>query len=284
MNAGEWLDKAVTYLTQRGVPEPRPSAEFLMAEALKTGRSALALHHTRELTDRQRRQFWDHVTKRGHRQPLAYILGTQPFMGLSIRVTNEVLIPRPETEEVVAEAIALLEPRRAEPLTILELGTGTGCIALALASALPQATVYATDIAPAALKLAQQNAMDHNLGQRIRFIQEDLFKEDARLKGWADLVISNPPYIPTKEIPRLDAEVLKEPVLALDGGRDGLDALRAIIAAAPRYLKPGGWLVLEIGSGQGKAVLLLLEKAGFEARLVKKDLQGHDRIAVAKRA
>ena len=177
----------------------------------------------------------------------------------------------------------MLKPRGSETLHVLEIGTGTGCIAIALAAALPKAIIYATDISRSALSLAMDNAMRHHLSVKIRFIQEDLFKTDAALKGWADMVISNPPYIPTAQIPKLAAEVLKEPVLALDGGKDGLAALRAIIAAAPRYLKPGGWLVLEIGSDQAKPVLALLEAAGFEQKLVRKDLQGLDRIAIGQK-
>jgi release factor glutamine methyltransferase len=283
VNAGQWLDKAVAYLTKEGVPEARANAEFMMAETLKTGRSSLALHSSRVPTDKQQRQFWTLVERRGRRIPLAYLLGTQPFMGLEIKVTTDALIPRPETEEMVAEAVRLLEDRAGKPLTILELGTGTGCVAVALASSLPHATVYATDISDTALKLALENALAHHVERRIRFVKEDLFGS-ARLKGWADLVISNPPYIPTAEIDRLEPEVLREPRLALDGGKDGLLHLKAIIAAAPGYLKPGGLLVLEIGSGQGQAVLKLLEKAGFSAPSVRKDAQGHERIAVARRA
>ncbi len=283
MNTREWLDKGVSYLTARGVPEPRANVEFIMAEALKAGRTELALHSSRVPTDRQQRTFWGLVEQRGQRVPLAYLLGTQPFMGLEIKVRPDALIPRPETEELVAEAASLLKPRENEPLNVVELGTGTGCIAVALAASLPQSTVYATDISTSALKLAMENALAHHVERRIRFINEDLFTEDARFRGWADLVISNPPYIPSAEIAKLQPEVLKEPRLALDGGKDGLAALRAIIAAAPRYLKKGGWLALEIGHDQATAVLSLLEKAGFAARYVRKDAQGQDRIAVAKR-
>lgn len=283
MNTGQLLDQAVALLTKAGVAEARANAEFIMADTLKAGRTELALHASRVPTDKQQKRFWGLVEHRAKRMPLAYILGTQPFMGLEIKVNEGALIPRPETEEVVQEAVARLKEGGPRPLNILELGTGTGCVALALAAALPQSTVYATDISPAALKLAADNAMTHHLAQRIRFVKEDLFKEDARFKGWADLVISNPPYIPTGEIDALEREVLKEPRLALDGGKDGLDAIRAIVAASPRYLKPEGWLVLEIGWDQAAAVLSLMEKAGLKGCHVRKDLQGKDRIAVARR-
>ncbi|MDE2238051.1 MAG: peptide chain release factor N(5)-glutamine methyltransferase, partial [Elusimicrobia bacterium] len=209
-------------------------------------------------------------------------LGNQPFMGLEIKVSPAALIPRPETEGLVCEALELLKPRAEEPLTLLELGTGTGCIAIALARALPQATIYATDVSQAALRLAEQNALAHHVARRIRFVQEDLFGASGP-RGWADLAISNPPYIPTAELARLEPELLCEPRLALDGGKDGLAAIRAIVAAAPGVLKPGGWLALEIGSEQGQSALGLLADAGFEERRVRKDLQGLDRVALARR-
>src|SRR4051812_18254142 len=125
MNTGQWLDKAVAFLTKQGVPEARANAEFIMAEALKAGRTELTLHHQRVPTDKQQRVFWGNVERRGKRVPLAYLLGTQPFMGLEIEVTDDALIPRPETEEVVAEAVGLLKPRAQEAVNVLELGTGT---------------------------------------------------------------------------------------------------------------------------------------------------------------
>lgn len=282
MTVGEWLAKAERLFRDQEVPEPSANAEFLMAAVLKGGRNAARANAGLALTDKQGSQYWGLVRERGRRIPLAYVLGSQPFMGLDIQVTREVLIPRPETEEVVSEAIRLFKGREAEPLRLLEIGTGSGCIAVALSVRFPNAMVYATDFSPTALSLAMKNAEAHHRGRNIRFIREDMFKASASLRGWVDLVISNPPYIPTAEIPRLEAEVQKEPRLALDGGKDGLDAIRAVVADAPKHLKPGGRLVLEIGAGQGAAVLKLLESAGLEETAVRKDLQGHERIAVGK--
>ena len=282
MTAGGWLAKARDYLESHSVPEAQASAEFILAHVLKVGRLEARLDERRALDERQGLRFWQLVKKRGRRLPLAYVLGTQPFMGLEIEVDSGVLVPRPETEEVVAEALRLLAPRAGEPLHLLELGTGTGCIAVALSANLPRAVVWATDISPAALRLAARNAEAHARGGAIRFLKEDLFRPEAAPRGWADLVISNPPYIPTRELAGLSPEVRAEPFLALDGGPDGLDAIRALVAAAPRWLKPGGFLVLEIGSDQGPRVLRLLVEAGLSEGAVAKDSSGRDRIASAK--
>ena len=278
----EWLSQAVAFLEKKGVPEAQASAEFLMAAVLKTGRNEVRLAASHPLNDKEGFHFWLHVKERGERIPLSYILGSQDFMGLEIAVTPEVLIPRPETEELVAEAARRLRSLGRPDPAVLEIGTGTGCIAIALAKSFPAATIYATELSPAALALAAKNAQALGVGHRIRFINEDLFKPAGRTAGWADLVISNPPYIPTAEIDGLEPEVLREPRLALDGGKDGLDAVRAIAADAPRHLKPGGLLALEIGSPQGPAVRAILRQAGFLAVEILKDAQRLDRIALAR--
>lgn len=280
MIVAELLNKGEQRLAERGVPEARANAEFLMASVLKTGRASLALHASRTLPERQQNAFWNLVMGRAKRLPLAYVLGSQPFCGLDIQVSEGALVPRPETEELVEEATRLLKPRAGEPLQILELGTGTGCIAVALASRFPYASIWATDISPQALKLAQKNAEFHHVVHRIRFIREDIFKPGHDRKGWADLVISNPPYIPTRELKGLQAEVQNEPVLALDGGPDGLKAIRAIVQDAPAHLKAGGCLMLEIGRDQGPAVAALLQERGFAGAMIRKDAQGLDRVAV----
>lgn len=281
MTTGEWLRKSEAYLAGRGVREAEANAEFLMARTLKTGRNEVRLHSGRALAVKQGNHFWHLTLERGRRVPLAYVLGFQPFMGVDILVNREVLIPRPETEEVVEAAARLLRGREAG-LHVLEIGTGTGCISVALSRLLPHALIYATDISPAALRLALKNAEAQHRSLQIRFIREDLFKPAGR-RGWADLLVSNPPYVPTAVLESLEPEVRAEPRVALDGGQDGLAALRAIIAQGPRYLKPGGWLVLEIGWDQGPAVRSLLEARGFREASVQKDLQGHDRIAVGRK-
>lgn len=280
MNSAAWLAKAESLLQERGVSEPRASAEFLLAEVLRVGRAQAVLQGTRELTEKQAYHFWDWVKERARRVPLAYIVGNQPFLGLKIAVTRDSLIPRPETEELVLECERLVKTLRITAPKILEIGTGTGCVAVALAQLLPQATVFATDVSDKALRLAQDNAVAHHAHNRIRFVREDLFSERQGLRGWADLLVSNPPYIPTQDLDALEPEVLCEPRLALDGGRDGLDAIRAIVAAAPKMLKGGGFLALEIERRQGPAVSKILLAAGFQGVAIKKDASGLDRIAV----
>jgi len=282
MNASDWLKKAESFLAERGVPEGRASAEFLLAEALGVGRAAALARGAQELSDKQARRFWEWTKARGQRVPLAYILGRQPFLGLDIEVTRDSLIPRPETEELVLECERLVKSLKVPAPKIIEIGTGTGCVAIALAQLLPSATVFATDVSDKALALAQKNALGHHVSNRIRFVREDLFSDRVGLRGWADLLVSNPPYIQTQDLDALEPEVLCEPRLALDGGKDGLDAIRAIVAAAPKTLKAGCFLALEIEHRQGPAVSKLLHAAGFEGVNVKKDASGRDRIAVAR--
>lgn len=274
---GDWLAKAEKYLDERGVPEARPSAEFLMAEMFGVSRPAALLQSGRALTVKEQHQYWDWIKWRGKRLPVAYILGHQPFLGIKIEVTRDSLVPRPETEELVLECERLL--KKVDQPKILEIGTGTGCIAIALAQLLPKATIFATDLSKAALDLAQKNAIAQHVGNRIRFVREDLFSDKQGLRGWADILVSNPPYIPTKDLAGLEPEVQREPALALDGGKDGLDAIRAIAAMAPKMLKPGGHIAMEMGSKQGPAVAKIFGQLGFKEIVIKKDLQGHDRMA-----
>ena len=284
MNVAGWLAKGESYLVERGVPEARASVEFLMAEVLGVGRGAALLRGAQELNEKQGHHFWTYMKERGKRVPLAYLVGNQPFLGIRIEVTRDSLIPRPETEELVLECERLLKASGAAAPTILEVGTGTGCVAIALAQLLPQATVFATDVSDKALDLARKNALAHHVSNRIRFVREDLFSNKQGLRGWADILVSNPPYIPTKDLDALSPEVQCEPRLALDGGKDGLDAIRAIVAAAPKMLKPGGFLALEIEYRQGAEVSKLLHAAGFSGVNVKKDAQGLDRFAIGKMA
>ena len=282
MNVAEALRKGEGYLIDRDVPEPKANAEFLMAEMLGVGRLTAVTQATRALTAKEGHQYLDWIKWRGKRIPLAYIVGHQPFLGIKIAVTRDSLIPRPETEELVIECERLVKVSKVVAPKILEIGTGTGCIAIALAQLLPSATVFATDLSKSALDLAQKNAISHHVGNRIRFVREDLFSDKQGLRGWADMMVSNPPYIPTKELADLEPEVLKEPVMALDGGKDGLDAVRAIVAMAPKMLKAGGYLAMEIGSKQGATVAKLFTAAGLVDVVIKKDAQGLERFAIGQ--
>jgi release factor glutamine methyltransferase len=280
MTVAEWLKKGESLLEARGVPEAKASAEFLMAEMLGAGRGAVLLRGAQELTEKQSHHYATWIKERAKRLPLAYILGHQPFLGIEIEVTRDSLIPRPETEELVLECERLVKALKVPAPKILEIGTGTGCVAIALAQLLPQAAVFATDVSDKALDLARKNALAHHVSNRIRFVREDLFSEKQGLRGWADLLVSNPPYIPTAELDRLEPEVRAEPRLALDGGRDGLDAVRAIAALAAKLLKAGGILAVEIGSTQGAAAARIFAAAGLRDVHVKKDAQGLERFAI----
>jgi release factor glutamine methyltransferase len=282
MNVGAWLARGESYLNDHHVPEAKATVEFMMAEVLGVGRAHALSRPNQELTDKQSRHFETMMKERGKRIPLAYIIGDQPFLGLKIAVTRDSLIPRPETEELVLECERLLKFGSHAAPKILEVGTGTGCIAIALAQLLPHATVFATDVSDKALELARRNALTHHVSNRIRFVREDLFSNKEGLRGWADLLVSNPPYIPTRDLDSLEPEVQREPRLALDGGKDGLDALRAIISAAPKMLKPGGFIALEMEHRQGHAVSKLLHAAGFAGVVIKKDAQGLDRFAIGR--
>jgi release factor glutamine methyltransferase len=274
------LKDAGVYLTQRGVDETEANAEFLMAEVLGCGRSQVRACGAQVLTDKQNSQYWELIKHRGRRVPLAYVIGHQPFAGCDIKVTPSVLIPRPETEQLVEAVVALAKESGA--IHILDIGTGSGCLPVAIAKALPQATLYATEIDTAAIRIAEENASRNGVSRRIRFLREDLFKPAKRSAPWADIVVTNPPYIPSAEVACLDKEVLREPKLALDGGRDGLDAIRAIVSDAPRMLKPGGSMCMEFGDGQEDKVSRIFLHNGFSSVDILSDLQGRRRIAVAR--
>ncbi|MBI4676803.1 MAG: peptide chain release factor N(5)-glutamine methyltransferase [Elusimicrobia bacterium] len=274
------LDAGVRHLSTHRVPEARASAEFILAGVLGAGRGAAALDGGRSLTAAQRRRFWSLIRRRCRRLPLAYVLGHQDFMGLRMTVSPAVFTPRPETEELVDEAQGLMRAAGLLAPRILDIGTGSGCVAISLAKRFRFARIWATDVSARALALARRNAHAHGVAGRIKFLKKDLFLPWTLPK--ADLIVSNPPYVPASRLRRLAVEVRCEPRPALDGGKDGLDAVGAVVRAAAKGLKPGGRLVMEIGHDQGARVKTLLREAGFGEPRVKKDMQGLDRIAVAR--
>lgn len=228
------------------------------------------------------------IARRASREPMAYLIGQREFYGRPFQVTPDVLIPRPETEFVIDEVIGLTRARRdpdaggRSPRVIVDIGTGSGCIAVTLALELPQAKLLATDTSAGALRVAQDNARRHGVADRIEF------RHGPFLAGFADpvdLVVSNPPYVPDADRASLAPEVaMFEPAAALFAGRDGLDVIRALVPRAAAALGPGGALVMEIGLGQATEVQRLVEKAGLtEVRLVP-DLQGIPRVITALRA
>lgn len=266
------LDWTRGYLAEKGVENSRLEAEWLLCAATGLDRVGLYLNFDRPLTRDELTSYRAMVARRAKREPLQYILGSQEFMGIEFEVSPAVLIPRHDTEVLVEEAA-----RRCRAcLKLLDIGVGSGCIAAALAKALPDAEVTGVERSPEALELAKRNAAKN--GVTVSLVEGSLFEPFAGERF--DLIVSNPPYIPTADLALLEPEVRDyEPRAALDGGADGLDYYRVIIPAAPEYLNPGGRLMFEVGIGQAEAVLGLFEKTGrFTELFTAKDQAGIDRV------
>jgi release factor glutamine methyltransferase len=263
------------YLADRGVENPRLNAEHLLAHALGLKRMELYLQFDRPLTETERAPLRDLVKRRGTREPLQHVLGTAEFHGRTFACDKRALVPRPETEQLVELAVELAKAQTAP--TLLDIGTGSGVIALTLALEIPSATIHATDLSPDALALTAENAARHALTDRVTFHQADLLPPGS---AKFDLIIANLPYIPADEIAALSPEVRHDPHTALDGGPDGLDLNRRLIETAPDRLAPGGALLLEIGLGQADAVNTLLSARKFRDISVRPDYQNIPRFAV----
>jgi len=285
----ECLANGMLLLNRAGIETARLDAECLLAHVLACPRWLVVLEQRRPLTREQFRRYLRLLQRRERREPLAYLLGTREFWSLPLTVSTGVLVPRPETEtvvEAVLAACAEVSPPPPKGPVIVDLCTGTGPIAIALARELPDARIFATDISRRALRIARANAEAHGVAHRITFLRGNLWRafDGVSPGGPADLIVSNPPYIPSHVIETLMPEVLWEPRRALDGGPDGLRFHREIIMAAPRRLRPGGFLLLEIGADQAAAVASLLEAGeDFEAFRIHQDLAGRDRVVVARR-
>jgi len=230
------------------------------------------------LTHFQQEQFEKFKHRRESGEPLQYILGTCNFMGLELAVNPSVLIPRPETEQLVDAALKIFKSGRA-----LDLGTGSGNIAIALAKFVSKSRIISIDISAKAMEVAKTNAKRHGVEDRIEFIHKDL--KDYSSDFQFDLVISNPPYIPTDQLSVLPEDVQKEPAIALDGGRDGLNFYRIIIKYTPHLLRGGAYLMMEFGDGQAEAIKKLIEaQEAFSSIEIIQDLAGRDRIIKAIRS
>jgi release factor glutamine methyltransferase len=275
----ELIQKTTSYFEKAGVPTPRLDTELLVAHVLQMQRMQLYLQFERVLTEKELDQLRPLVKRRASREPLQHLVGTVEFHGIELNVGPEALIPRPETELLAETAIQLIRDKA--DARVLDLCTGTGALALSLSRALSQIKCIATDISEDALKLAQSNAQKLELQSRVEFRKGDLFAP-IKPEETFDLIVSNPPYIPSVEIPKLQPEVQKDPLLALDGGVDGLDLIRKIITDAPKFLKDSGWFVMEMGEGQSLEVCELLKVAGFTHVEIGPDLQKIPRIARAQ--
>jgi len=271
-----YLELAAKFLAGRGVASPRLDAELLLAQVIATDRVGVYLRFDRPLGSVEVDAYRALIKRRGEGEPVAHLTGRREFWSRAFTVTPDVLVPRPETELVVERALAMVVSRD-RALRVLDLGTGSGAIAVALATELPQAQVTAVDRSEAAVAVATGNAASAGVDGRVRVLVSDwttALDPGARF----DLVVSNPPYIPSDDIAALAPEVRREPRLALDGGADGLDAYRRIVPDAARVLAPGGALVLEVGAGQAERVAALLTAAGFDAVGRHSDLAGIERV------
>ena len=275
------LDWITPFLAQKGVESPRLSAELLVGHVLDKPRLELYTDFDTVVSENKLKTLHDLVKRAAEHEPIATLVGYTEFYSLRIHVNGDCLIPRPETEQLVQQAIEVLRQKRG-PLCVLDLCTGSGCIAVAIAQNHPDVTLTATDISEAALAVAAGNIRSHGLAERITLLCGDLFDPLAALRqaNGFDLIVCNPPYIPTDVIETLDRNVRDyDPRMALDGGKSGLDIIGRIVRQGPDYLKTGATLLMEIGYDQGAAVRQLIETSGsFDHAYIEKDLQGHDRI------
>jgi len=278
----ETLTSALSRLTTANVPSPRMNAELLLMFTLGCDRAYLHAHPDRELSASEQARYDDALAERARSVPAQYITGHQEFWAMDFIVTPAVLIPRPETEHVIETVLQLACVGRAPSpaaLRLVDVGTGSGCIALALANELPQAEIHATDISPAALEIARANAARHQLGSRVQFHETDLL-QGLEPKAF-DFVISNPPYVGECEADLVQLEVRKfEPRQAVFAGPTGLEVIARLIPQARDALKPGGRLVMEISGTIADGVKRLLE--GWDEVRMTNDLQGIPRVVSAR--
>jgi release factor glutamine methyltransferase len=280
MDVGGALARASERLGGAGVDSPRLDAELLLAHVLDSSRSAILAHPERRLGSEAEARFRALVARRAAREPLAYLLGHREFFGLDFAVDPRVLVPRPETELLVEQALALARCLPSAPL-VADVGAGSGAIAVSLAVHLPRATIYALDASAAALEVTAANARRHGVADRVHCLQGDLLSPLARP---VDIVTANLPYVTGAELETLPPEIRDhEPRAALDGGRDGLDLVRRLLAMAGPYLNRGGAILLEIGAAQGQAASDLA-RACFPSAAVdlQQDYAGLDRLVVVR--
>jgi len=280
----EVIQRSSEFLGKRGVESPRLQTELLLAHVLSLPRMKLYLDFERQLNEGELDRMRQFVKRRGDREPFQHIVGTTSFCGLELEVTPDALIPRPETELLAERAWKFLNGRNGSPARALDYGTGTGCVAIALAKN-STAAIDALDLSETALALAKRNAERHLLSSRITFHRGDGFGALPPEPGPRfDLIVSNPPYIPAGEIAGLDPEVRDhDPRLALDGGADGLDFYRRLAADAGEHLRADGRLMVELGDDQEAAAQSLFESSRWGVEAMEKDYSGRTRILIAKR-
>lgn len=285
MEINTLLKKGIEILGYREYSEPVLEVVLLLSNLLNVDETYIYTYGEKEVPKAIEEEFLEKIILRKKGYPLQYILEEVEFMGLKFYVNEGVLIPRQDTEILVEYILNIMKKER--EYTIVELGTGSGCISLSLAYYFKgKIFIYAVDIEDEALKIAKKNLEKLNLEKKVRLLKGDLFKgiENLNLEEKVDIIVSNPPYIPSKTINSLQEEVKKhEPIKALDGGEDGLDFYRRIVPESKKYLNKTGLLVLEIGYDQGEKVSNIFKAEGYRDIEIIKDLQGHDRVVVGKR-
>jgi release factor glutamine methyltransferase len=280
----ETIQRSTSFLARKGVDSPRLQVELLLAHALGVPRLKLYLNFEQPLSAAHLETVRELVRRRGQREPLQHILGSTSFCGWEIKVNPHVLVPRPETEMLAERAWQFLSTFKPPAGAALDFGTGSGCLAIALAAQCPGAQVHATDISEDALRVARENAARHNLSDKIQFHTGDGFAALPRGLSF-DLIVSNPPYIPSAEIEALAPEVRDhDPRLALDGGVDGLDFYRRLAAEAAIHLRSGGRLMLEAGDGQAEQIRRLFVQHKWVVESVEADYTARPRILTLRSA
>ncbi len=279
------LRDARRFLQNQRVPEASASAEFLVSHLVGFKRLELYVRGDQAVPAPLMAKLDKLLKRRAEREPLSYLLGTQEFFGMTLKVTPDVLIPRPETELLVRRAIYWI--RLMEARSAIDMGTGSGCIAIPLARSFPHLKVFAADLSLKALRVAKINSRDNKVLGQVRFVQSDLFKpapaSGLRAFPQVDMIVSNPPYVAREHFDALEPEIRREPRMALDGGPRGLAVIGDLVRRAPAHLKPGGMLLIEIGDDQGPEVKGLLQAAGFTDVVIEKDLAHLDRIAIGRK-
>jgi release factor glutamine methyltransferase len=274
----QWTEE---HFRTQGIETAKLDAECLLAHALGTKRLQLYVDFDKPTHADDRVRFRELVVRRARdRVPVSQLLGVREFWSLELKVTSDVLSPRPETETLVEAALARL-PDLERPYRVLDIGTGSGAVALAIRSERPQATVTATDISPAALQIARANAEELHLDEGLRFLEGDLF---GPVEGEQfDLVVSNPPYVARRDASELPPELAHEPEIALFGGEDGYSVLERVIAGLDEVIAPEGAVALELGVGQAEQVAVWLGEAGFERVETLRDLARIPRVVAGRR-
>ncbi len=283
LTIGEIISKTTPFFAEKGIPGPRLEADLLLAHILNLPRVQLYSQWDRPLNPGEIQKYREIIVKRVGGQPLAYLTGKKSFLSWDLTVTPDVLIPRPETEILVEAAYDLFKERQIQ-ICGIDIGTGSGAIVIALAKLLNQSQWLAVDVSEKALKIASENAQVLGVDTRITFLNGDLLDpilNDVTSGAKFDLVVSNPPYIPSDEIAKLQIEVRQEPRLALDGGIDGLDIYRRLFPQVKKILSADGAFIFEHGDGQGSALETLALENGFSSESLK-DLAGRERVLICR--